>query len=342
MTDLTYPLTGKPEPATTMEVAPGVHWIRMALPFALDHINLWLLEDGDAWTIIDTGLNDAATRDLWRQLLAQRLGGRPVRRLIVTHFHPDHAGLAGWLQETTGAPLWMSQAEWLHARLIQTDIGTDAVALLIAFYRSAGCADDYLAHVERQGIAYAKRTTPLPRAYRRLRDNDTLTINGERWQVIIGTGHAPEHACLYCPAKNLLISGDQVIPRISPNVGVYPWEPEANPLADFLGSNDVLLALPPETLVLPSHNEPFHGLHPRLRQLTAHHEARLDDLLGDMDRPKTAMQLAKNLFRRPLDEHQLGFAIAETIAHLHLLRARGRVHRRRDGTGVNLYSRISS
>ncbi|MHA1565881.1 MAG: MBL fold metallo-hydrolase [Alphaproteobacteria bacterium] len=340
MTDLTYPFAGKPDPATTMEVAPGIHWIRMPLPFALNHINLWLLEDGDAWTIVDTGLNDVTTKGLWQQLLTERLAGRPVRRMIVTHFHPDHAGLAGWLHETTGAPLWMSQAEWLHARIIQTDTGSEAVALLIAYYRNAGCDEDYLTHVERQGIAYAQRTTPLPRAYRRLRDNDTLTINGDSWQVIIGTGHAPEHACLYCTAKNLLISGDQVIPRISPNVGVYPWQPEDNPLADFLASSDALLALPPETLVLPSHNEPFLGLHPRLRQLTDHHEARLDDLLADMDRPKTAMQLARSLFRRPLDEHQMGFAIAETIAHLHLLRARDRIRRHQDDTGVNIYSRI--
>ena len=340
MTGLTYPLTGKPDPATTMAVVPGVHWIRMPLPFALNHINLWLLEDGDAWTIIDTGLNNAATKALWQRLLAERFDGRPVRRMIVTHFHPDHAGLAGWLHETTGAPLWMSQIEWLHARIIQTDTGDDAVALLVAFYASAGCDDAYLTYVQHQGVAYAKRTTPLPRAYRRLRDNDTLTINGDDWQVIIGTGHAPEHACLYCPAKDLLISGDQVIPRISPNVGVYPWEPEANPLADFLASTDALLALPAETLVLPSHNEPFFGLHPRLRQLTAHHEARLDDLLGDMDQPKTAMQLARSLFRRPLDEHQMGFAIAETIAHLHLLRDRDSIRRHQDDTGVNLYTRL--
>ena len=341
MTGLTYPLTGKPDPATTMAVVPGVHWIRMPLPFALNHINLWLLEDGDAWTIIDTGLNNAATKALWQRLLAERFDGRPVRRMIVTHFHPDHAGLAGWLHETTGAPLWMSQIEWLHARIIQTDTGDDAVALLVAFYASAGCDDAYLTYVQHQGVAYAKRTTPLPRAYRRLRDNDTLTINGDDWQVIIGTGHAPEHACLYCPAKDLIDFRRSGLSPVSRRMSAFihgsrrpiPWLiswPAPTPL----------LALPAETLVLPSHNEPFFGLHPRLRPLTAHHEARLDDLLGDMDQPKTAMQLARSLFRRPLDEHQMGFAIAETIAHLHLLRDRDSIRRPQDDTGVNLYTRL--
>ncbi len=323
-----------------MEVAPGIHWIRMPLPFALDHINLWLLEDDGAWTIIDTGLNSTATKDLWQDLLARRLGGLPVRRLIVTHFHPDHAGLAGWLNQTTGAELWMTQAEWLHARIIQTDIGDAAVAELVSFYRDAGCDSDFLAHTKHQGIAYAQRTSPMPRSYRRLRDADIVTIDGHDWQIIVGTGHAPEHACLYCPARGLLISGDQVLPRISPNVGVYPWEPEANPLADFLASIDILRDFPADTLVLPSHNEPFTGLHQRLSELAAHHEARLDDLSADMARPKTAMELARSLFKRPLDEHQTGFAIAETVAHLHLLRARGRVSRGRNGAGANLYDRL--
>lgn len=338
--ELAYPLAGKPDPAATIEVVPGIHWIRMPLPFALNHINLWLLEDDGAWTIVDTGLNSDTTKGLWQRLLAERLNGLPVRRMIVTHFHPDHAGLAGWLNQTTGARLWMTQAEWLHARMIQTDIGDAAVAELVSFYRDAGCGNDFLAHTKAQGIAYAQRTSPMPRSYRRLRNADTLTINGDSWQIIVGTGHAPEHACLYCPARNLLISGDQVLPRISPNVGVYPWEPEANPLADFLASIDTLLGLPADTLVLPSHNEPFLGLHQRLRELATHHEERLEDLHTDLDRPKTAMELAQSLFKRPLDEHQTGFAIAETIAHLHLLRARGLASRGQDGDGANLYARL--
>ncbi len=337
--ELSYPLASKPDPAATLEVVPGVHWIRMPLPFALDHINLWLLEDGDAWTIVDTGLNTETTKGLWQHLFDERFAGRPVRRMIVTHFHPDHAGLAGWLSETLGVELWMTQAEWLHARMIQSDTGDAAIAALVSSFRRAGCASDFLNHINAQGIAYAERTSPLPRAYHRLRDRDTVTINGDIWRVIVGTGHAPEHACLYCETRDLLISGDQVIPRISPNVGVYHWEPEANPLADFLATIDRLLELPARTLVLPSHNEPFHGLHTRLRQLAAHHQARLDDLHADMASPKTAMTLARTLFRRPLDEHQTGFAIAETLAHLHLLRARGQIRRDQDADGIHLYAR---
>jgi glyoxylase-like metal-dependent hydrolase (beta-lactamase superfamily II) len=311
----------------------------MPLPFALNHINLWALEDEDGWTLVDTGISDLVTRDLWEQLFAGPLAGRPVRRLIVTHFHPDHAGLAGWLVERFGIELWMTRAEWLYARMLHTDTAPSMLDQQVEFYRQAGAPEDYLEGVRQAGPAYATRVSPIPRAYRRLRGGDTVMIGGRRWWIVIGLGHAPEHACLYCEEEKLLIAGDMVLPRISPNVGVWVNEPEANPLADFLESLLGIRALSGETLILPSHNEPFRGLHERIDELGAHHEERLDKLVSLMDAPKTAMEIARGLFTRPLDQHQTGFAIGETLSHLHLLRARGGAIRESGPDGLWRYAR---
>jgi glyoxylase-like metal-dependent hydrolase (beta-lactamase superfamily II) len=331
---LSYPFEGRPEPATVKEVAPGVLWLRMPLPFALNHINLWALEDEGGWTLVDTGIADDTTRGLWDQLFSGPLAGRKVVRLIVTHFHPDHAGLAGWLVERFGVELWMTRAEWLYARMLQQDIGPDMLAQQVAFYEHAGAPAEYLEGVRRVGPTYAKRVGPIPRSYRRMRGGDEIEIGGRRWRVVIGLGHAPEHACLFCAEENLLIAGDMVLPRISPNVSIWANEPEANPLADFLASLQGIRALPAESLVLPSHNEPFRGLHERIDELGHHHEERLDKLVSLMDGPRTAMEIARGLFTRPLDQHQTGFAIGETLSHINLLRSRGGAVRELAGDGA--------
>jgi glyoxylase-like metal-dependent hydrolase (beta-lactamase superfamily II) len=320
---LSYPFEGRPEPAATIEVAPGVLWLRMPLPFALNHINLWALEDEGGWTLVDTGIADDTTRGLWERLFSGPLAGRKVVRLIVTHFHPDHAGLAGWLVERFGVELWMTRAEWLYARMLQQDTGDEMMAQQVAFYERAGAPAEYLDSVRKVGPTYAKRVGVIPRSYRRMRGGEEIRIGGRRWRVVIGLGHAPEHACLHSAEDGLLIAGDMVLPRISPNVSVWPNEPEANPLADFLASLDGIRALPEETLVLPSHNEPFRGLRARIDELGLHHEERLDKLASLIAAPRTTMEIARGLFTRPLDQHQTGFAIGETLSHINLLRARG-------------------
>jgi len=326
---LTFPFLDPPAPGTVTPVAPGVLWLRMPLPFALDHINLWILEDGDGWTLVDTGIATDTTRALWEQLLAGPLAGRPVRRLICTHFHPDHMGLSGWLTERLDVPLWASLGEWAFGRQLAAMDDAAFASLCHALYRPAGCSPEQLALVDARGNVYRRRVTPHPDALTRLMDGQTLRIGAHDWEVVVGHGHAPEHAGLWCPALDLLISGDQVLPRISPNVSVWPTEPTADPLSLFLDSLTRWRTRVPDTvLVLPSHGLPFRGLHARLEVLLHHHDARLDETEAECRAaPLSAAEMLPRLFRRALDDHQLFFALGETLAHLHHLEAKSRLRR---------------
>lgn len=334
-----YAYNCAPQPGETREVAPGVHWLRMPLPFRLDHINIWLLEDGEGWALVDTGIFNAASVEIWEGLLRDRLGGRPLTRVLVTHFHPDHMGMAGWLVEKTGAELSMTQAEWLWARSLGLDCDPMLVTQAVDFYRRCGCSDEMLAHTQDSGVRYPPLVSSVPRIYRRMRDGDTIEVGAHAWRVVVGTGHAPEHACLYCPEIGVMISGDQVLPRITPVISVHSWEPEANPLQDFMDSIEKLRALPADTYVLPSHNLPFYGLGARLTTLRVHHEDRLGDLLGGCAEPATAMDLVGALFRRPLDLRNMSLAVSETLAHANLLIRQGQVARETGADGVWRYRR---
>lgn len=328
-----------PAPGETLEVAPGVHWLRMPLPFRLDHINLWLLEDGDGWAIVDTGLFNRETTALWEAVFDAKLAGRDVTRIVVTHFHPDHVGMAGWLCERFGIGLWMTQAEWLWARATSIDTEPSARLEQEAFLRGAGGTAELVAATRGNGMGYATLVSPIPRTYRRLRDGMILVIGGRDWEVIVGTGHAPEHACLYCAELDLLIAGDQVLPRITPIVAVHAGEPDENPLADFLDSVAMLRRrLPADTYVLPSHNIPFAGLHGRLDYLNRHHQERLAAFQRNCVRPMTAMELSETVFTKPMDSENVTFALGETIAHLNLLMARGSITRTARPDGVLLYN----
>jgi len=330
-----------PPVGTTMEVAPGVRWLRMALPFALDHINLWLLRDHDdrgrdGWAIVDCGITNDATRAAWEQVFANELQGLPVLRVIVTHMHPDHIGLAHWLTERWNARLWISATDWNAARLASQATTGFGGASSAAFMASHGLTDpEAIEKIKGRTNYYASMVPQVPAKFRRLMAGDTLRIGGHDWQLHAGYGHAPEHISLHCPTLRVLISGDMVLPRISTNVSVIDIEPEANPLPLYLSSIERMRALPADTLVLPSHGKPFRGLHERIDQLQAHHDERFADVLAACAKePQTAASLLPVLFRRPLDLHQTTFAMGESIAHLHALWLGGKLKRRADNDGV--------
>ncbi len=314
-----------PTPGAVHEVAPGVFWLRMGLPFALDHINLWLLrdetDDGQrGWTIVDCGIANDATRAAWDTIFATALDGLPVLRVIVTHCHPDHVGLSGWLCTRWNAPLWMTTGEYGFARMMSASLpGVDGTAALPHFQRH-GLADAAL--LEQLGSRknyYPTLVPAVPSAYRRMQDRQAFRIGKHEWRVITGFGHAPEHASLYCAGLGLLISGDMVLPRISTNVSVFAVEPEANPVQQYLDSLQKYRDLPADALVLPSHGKPFRGLHTRIGQLTEHHRARLAEVVDACATPQSAADIVPVMFRRALDAHQLTFAMGEALAHLHKL-----------------------
>jgi glyoxylase-like metal-dependent hydrolase (beta-lactamase superfamily II) len=342
-----------PEPAAVHEVAPGVRWLRMGLPFALNHINLWLLEDEfesahdtvrgpvRGWTIVDCGIANDATRASWETIFATQLRDLPVVRVIATHCHPDHVGLADWLCARWNAPLWMTTGEYTFARMMSASLpGVDGTASLPHFQRHGLSDPALLAQLGGRKNYYPSLVPAVPVAYHRMQDGQDVRIGGRQWRVITGFGHAPEHAALYCADLNVLISGDMVLPRISTNVSVFPIEPEANPVQLYLDSLKKYLDLPADTLVLPSHGKPFRGLHTRITQLTDHHAARLAEVIDACATLQSAADIVPIMFPRPLDAHQLTFALGEALAHLHMLWFDGTLKRELGADGVMRFKTV--
>jgi glyoxylase-like metal-dependent hydrolase (beta-lactamase superfamily II) len=338
---LDYPFDAPPEAGAAIEVAPGVLWIRMPLPFALTHINLWAIRDGDGWTIVDTGIQSPDTAAAWRGVLAGPCGGRGVTRVVVTHMHPDHVGMAGWLIRKFECRLWMTRLEYLTCRVLVADTGREAPEDGIRFYRRAGWGDDSIEQYRARFGGFGKSTYALPDSYHRIADGDRLRIGDHDWTVVVGRGHSPEHACLHCADLKLLISGDQVLPRISSNVSVFPTEPDADPLAEWMDSLDKLRReVPDDVLVLPAHNEPFRGLHARLDHLAQGHEVSLERLRRALAaEPRRAVDVFGALFARQIgsEAQLLGMATGESVAHLNYLVGRGEAVAEPDGDGVLRY-----
>jgi len=319
---LDYPFAAPPAPGELIEVAPRIGWLRMPLPFALDHINLWLLTGADGATLVDCGYGNEATRVLWERHFATSLSSCGIKRIIATHCHPDHVGNAAWLAKRFAVPVTMTHAEFLTAHAIFHERAGHGVASTVDLFRRHGMADDHLAALAARGNAYRRGVPGLPESFDRLLDGDERRAGETTWRIIEGHGHSPEHASLFSAERGVLISGDMLLPKISTNVSVWASEPDGDPLGRFLASIAAFEKLPPETLVLPSHGLPFRGIAVRVGQLRAHHVARLDELAGAVTSAATSLtaaDLVPVLFRRELDLQQRFFAMGEAIAHLNRL-----------------------
>ncbi|MEA3064893.1 MAG: hypothetical protein QOJ27_1339 [Sphingomonadales bacterium] len=331
---LTYPLGRRgPDNGELIALADGVGWARLPIPGSLRHINVWVLEDGGGVALVDTGLDIAPCREAWEALFAGPLAGRAVTRVICTHFHPDHLGLAGWLTERFAVPLWMTRGEWLFGRLLASDIRDAPPREAIAHWRAAGWDEARIEAEAAKGWGrFASVVSPVPVSFVRMEEGDRIRIGGREWRILIGSGHCPEHACLIDDSGGLMIAGDQVLPRITSNVSLSLSEPEADPLGDWLASIEKLKGLPDSLLVLPSHGEPFTGLHARLDALAHGHRDRLDALHSRLDEPRRAVDCFGILFARQIDDSMLGLATGEALAHLRRLEVEGRaVREMRDG-----------
>jgi len=322
---LHFPAPVPPDLGRPVEVAPGILWLRLALPFQLNHVNIYLIEDGAGWAVLDTGINDARSRAWWEALLAGPLAERPPTRLICTHFHPDHVGLAGWLADKCGIELTMSRTEYLGTQFHRRWAEPEEIEAHRAYYVACGLDDGSIGALLERDIGYRWLTTDLPPSYRRIAEGDALTIGGRRWEVLTGGGHSPELVMLYCRDEKLFLAADQVLAKISPNVSVWPHEPDSDPLGDFLRTLAELAgAVAEDAFVLPAHNLPFHGLHTRIAELTKHHDQRCQDILDACaGNPLLPAEIVPLLFPRKLDAHQTSFAFGETLAHVNYMLRRG-------------------
>lgn len=336
-----YPWDMPPEVGDVIEIAQGVLWARLPLPMALDHVNVYVLDDGDSWTVVDTGMASRKSRAIWEALLAGPLAGKPVGRVIVTHHHPDHIGLAGWFQTEHGAELVTTRTAWLLGRMLQLDEQVSVTEETLAFWRSAGMDEAVLKkRAEERPFNFADVVAPLPLGFTRIRQGDVIRIGGRDWDVHIGNGHAPEHATFWSRDDNLVMAGDQILPSISSNIGTYATEPEADPVGDWLEACERLNGLADENhLVLGGHKLPFTGLPTRMRQLIDNHHGALQRLESFLDAPKSAGECFAPLFKRKIGDGEYGLALVEAVSHVQHLYFEGRAIRERRDDGAWVYKR---
>ena len=341
LSSLEYPYKSPPAEGDWLEVASGIFWLRLPLPLALNHVHAWVLRDGDGWFVIDSGFGGKRMQALWDKIIAEKLDGKPITRLLVTHFHPDHVGSAGYLWQKFQPQLLMTKIEWLTARMLALDIGYSVRDVAAAHYRAMGVADDMTAQLT-GGNRYAAAVTLPPPTLTPIKNGDTLSIDGDRWQIITGGGHSPEQVSLYSPARDIYISADQILPRISPNVSVWATNPAEDALAQYLAAlDDTRTRVPDSAFVLPSHDLPFRNLHARIDQLKHHHDERLEQILDlSRARPHTVAEITTEAFSRPLDSIQMGFAIGEMLAHANYLQNLGKLRRDIDADGVWKFTTI--
>lgn len=337
-----FPHEAPPAEGAAIEVAPGVLWLRLPLPMALDHVNIYALDEGDGWTLIDTGMNTARTRAICEGWLNGPLAGKPVTRVVLTHYHPDHVGLAGWWQ-ARGAELWATRTSWLFARMLVLDPQDRPAPETLAFWRAAGMDPALLARrAAERPFNFADCVHPMPLGYTRIAEGDTIRMGNRDWEVAFGHGHAPDHAVFFSRDDHLVIGGDQLLPGISANLGVYATEPGADPVGDWLESCARLAhRARADHLVLPGHRLPFTGLPLRLRQMQDNHHAALDRLAAQLAQPGTAASGFSALFKRPIGEGEYGLALVEAVGHINRLALEGRIRAvGQDAQGATLWQAV--
>jgi glyoxylase-like metal-dependent hydrolase (beta-lactamase superfamily II) len=336
---LVFPYAQPPAPATLTQIAPGVQWMRLPLPYRLDHVNIYLLRNDDGWTVLDTGLGTDACRAAWDAVLDGPLAGQRLTAMIVTHYHPDHVGLAGWLAERFGLPLSMPRPEYLYSLALQYAPGDLGAEMHRPFYRRHGLSAEVTELVLSRGHEYLRRTTGVPTTYHRIQHGDTLRVGVRDFRVITGGGHALEQAMLLRAEEQLFFAADQVIARISPNVSVHAMEPDLDALGIYLHSLRALRdTVPADVLVLPGHGLPFYGLHARIDELIEHHAQRCAAIADACrDRPLSVAELVPQVFPRELDAHQTGFAFGEVLAHVNHMLGGGSLALETDASGTDRY-----
>lgn len=339
MKSIKFPFETAPKEGKAIEIADGILWLRLPLPMALDHVNIYALRDGNGWCIIDTGYYSKGSIALWETILAGPLKGDPITRVFLTHHHPDHVGMVGWFQSVQGVELWTSRTTWLYSRMLTIDTQEVWPQESLDFYKGAGMDPDFYAQKSKERpFNFSDIVYPMPLGFRRVKDEEIIKIGSRDWTVRMGDGHSPEQATLWCDADNLVIAGDQILPGISSNIGVHPTEPMADPVSEWLASCEKFQKIAREEyLVLGGHKLPFTGLPTRMSQLIKNHHHALDRLELFLKEPKTAVDCFGVLFKRKIGAPEYGLAMAEAIAHVNHLYLKGKVTRQKNENGVWLW-----
>ena len=341
-----FPNKDTPETGQAIEIASDILWMRLPLPMALDHVNIYAIREKtdkfDGWTLIDTGFDTKKSRSIWEELLKGPLLNLPIKRVIVTHHHPDHIGLAGWFQSRYESEIWASRTTWLFARMMTLDRNEKLSKETLNFYKSAGMDEEILEQRSKSApFNFSDVVAPIPLGFRRLQQDETVKIGERSWKIHMGNGHSPEHSTLWSLEGDIVIAGDQILPSISPNLGVYATEPEADPVGEWLESCErLLLEANNDQLVLPGHKLPFYGLPNRLEQLIENHHEALNRLLNFLITPKTAAECFEPLFRRKINSGEYGLALVESVGHLNHLLKEKKITREKTNDGVWLWKKI--
>lgn len=339
---LVFPHLEMPDFGEPFEIADGVYWIRLPLLGPLKWINVWLIKDGDGFALVDTGINSPECFEAWQKIKTEFLKDCKITKVIITHMHPDHVGLAGYICQEYNVKMYMSRLEYVTCKMLVGDTGRPAPEAGVDFYRAAGWDEVSLANYRQRFGGFGQMVYHLPDIFERLSDGQIIKIGDEDWRIITGTGHSPEHCCLYNSSLNMIISGDQILPKISSNISVFPTEPNANPMADWINSCTKLLnTLPESVFVLPSHNAPFYGVRYRLNELIEHHERallRLKEFI--FEKEARAVDCFSILFKKPISGSNFYMATGEALSHLNYLLFENYIKvENRDG--VNYYSAIN-
>ena len=323
-TRLNFPIDDIPKNGESLKIADGLTWVRMPLPMSLNHINLWLIGENNDQTLVDTGMHLPEVVEKWTALINKE--SFSIKRVFITHMHPDHVGMGGWFVDQHNCEFMMSRTDYLQCRVLSADKTGNVPQVAIDFYKKAGMKEEALErYVSRFGF-FGSIIYPLPSSYQRVKDGDIFNFGEREWKVLEGSGHTMEHLCLYSLDEEYLISGDQILPTISSHVGVFPTEPEANPLEDWINSCKRLKSqVNEEVLVLPAHGRPFIGAHKRLDALINLHEANLESLHDLLKEPRKATETFSVLFNREIDENNFLMALGESLAHLNCLEHRGSI-----------------
>ncbi len=307
-----------------VEVSPNIFQVRVPIPFPLRNVQCYLVRETDGWTMVDTGLNYPAALEAWDGAFrALRMKPRDIRRIVLTHTHPDHFGLAGHFQRLADAPVYALNEE---IEIIPREWPPEEIAipLLSRFFRHHGAPDQVLGRVAGRSREVIEMTNPLP-VLVPLHEGEDIRIGGQPYRVIWVPGHADGHLVLYRRSDGLMFIGDHVLMKITPNIALWP-QLEFNPLQKYLASLDKISQFKTQ-IALPGHRAIVHDVPARVAEIKQHHQVRLHETLVAAGKGNNGYQVARALFPHLVTADDIRLGMIEALSHLEYLTQAGKLER---------------